>query len=163
MSLGDAVQIVTIVAFATGFYLSLWQGRQMIQQTRAMSDQLFDHVADWIVQTHTEQRTSFFLHDDELLAWHLESRGYRSTTPLENKQRLYALVKFDTHESVHLRYKRGAISKPLWLAWRQVLVTDMTVPIFPDVWENGRKFYEESFGREVDAILAAQRREHGDH
>jgi hypothetical protein len=57
-----------------------------------MTGNLFNDVSTSLMEAHTDQRTAFFLKDPELLAWHLKSRGYRSTTPFENKQRLYALL-----------------------------------------------------------------------
>jgi hypothetical protein len=153
VTISDWVQILTLFFVAGALILSLWQGRQMLRQTMAMTGDLFNDVSTSLMETHTDQRTTFFLHDPELLAWHLESRGYRSTTPFENKQRLYALVKFDTHESIHLRHARGTIDEPMWNGWLQVLNVDLQVPIFADVWENGRQFYEESFAELVDSIL----------
>lgn len=156
MKIGDVVQILSLFFVAGALILSLWQGRQMLRQTAAMTGDLFNDVSTSLMEVHTDQRTTFFLNDPELLAWHLKSRGYRSTTPAENKQRLYALVKFDTHESIHLRHVKGTIDEPMWQGWLRVLEVDLQVPIFLDVWENGRQFYEASFAELVDATFKRQ-------
>lgn len=154
MSLTDSIQLATLVTVFIALGLTIWQVRQMMKQTAVMFTDVFDHVSESLLQAHSDQRMTFFLHDPELLSWHLTSRGYRSTTPLEDKERLYALVKLDTHESIHLRYLKGTIDDSMWQAWRQVLKADLNVPIFADVWVNGRKFYEASFAAIVDEILA---------
>lgn len=42
----------------------------------------------------------------------------------------------------------------MWQEWRQVLEVDLKVPIFADVWANGRQFYDPSLAAIVDEILA---------
>ena len=154
MSLEDTIQLVTLVTLLIALGLTIWQARQMMKQTALMFTELCDHVNDSLMKAHSDQRTTFFLHDSELLSWQLTWGGYPSTTPLEDKERLYALIKLETHESIHLRHLNGAIDTAMWLSWRQVLKIDLKVPIFADVWVNGRKFYEASFVAIVDEILA---------
>ncbi len=156
MAISELVQIITLFFVAGALILSLWQGRQMLRQTMAMTGDLFNDVSTTLMETHTDQRTTFFLQDPELLAWYLEVRGYRSTTPFENKQRLYALVKFDTLESIHLGHTKGTIDEPMWQGWLRVLEVDLQVPAFYDVWENGRQFYEASFAELIDSIFKRQ-------
>jgi succinate dehydrogenase flavin-adding protein (antitoxin of CptAB toxin-antitoxin module) len=154
VSLSDTIQLVTLVTIVIALGLTVWQARQMMKQTALMFTEVFDHAYDSLMQAHTQQRMTFFLNDPELLKWHLTSRGYRSTNPLEDKQRLYALVKLEAHESAHLRHLKGTIDDAMWRGWRQVLETDLKVPIFADVWVNGRQFYDASFEAIVDEILA---------
>jgi hypothetical protein len=156
VSISDFVQILSLFFVAGALILNLWQGRQMLRQTATMTGDLFNDVSTSLMETHTDQRTTFFLQDPELLAWHLTSRGYRSTTPIENKQRLYALVKLDTHESIHLRHVKDMIDEPMWKGWLQVLEVDLQVPVFADVWENGHQFYEASFAELVNSTLKRQ-------
>lgn len=153
MSLSDLVQVLSLIFLAGALLVSAWQGRQMLRQSTEMAGELFNDVSTSLMQAHTDQRTTFFLSDPELLAWHLASRGYQSTTAFENKQRLYALVKFDTLESIHLRYARGTVDEAIWKGWLRVLNVDLCVPVFAEVWRNARQFYEESFARVVDSIL----------
>lgn len=154
MTLDDHLQLLTLISVILALALSVWHGRVMLRQSAVMFAELSDHVTDSLMRTHTDQRTTFFLQDPEFLRWHLESRGYRSTTPLEDKERLYALVKLDTHEAIHLRHAKGTIDEPTWRAWRQVLEVDLRVPVFADVWPNGRQFYTASFVVVVDEVLA---------
>jgi hypothetical protein len=157
VSLSDLIQVLSLLFLAGALLLSARQGRQMIRQSAAMAGELFNDVSTSLMQAHTDQRTTIFLDDPELLAWHLASRGYRSTTSLENKQRLYALVKFDTLESIHLRHVRGTVDDAIWSGWLQVLRVDLRVPVFAEVWENGQQFYEQSFARMVDSLLEEQK------
>jgi len=154
VSLGDIIQVVTLVTVIIALGLTSWQVRQMMKQTAVMFTEVFDHAYESLMQAHTQQRMTFFLNDPELLKWHLTSRGYRSTNPLEDKQRLYALVKLEAHEAAYLRHLKGTIDDAMWRGWRQVLQTDLKVPIFADAWVNGRQFYDESFAVIVDEILA---------
>ena len=41
----------------------------------------------------------------------------------------------------------------MWQEWRQVLKADLKVPIFAEVWVNGRQFYAASLAAIVDEIL----------
>jgi hypothetical protein len=154
MSLGDTIQLVTLVTVVIALGLTIWQARQMMKQTALMFTELFDHAGASLIEAHTQQRMTFFLNDPELLKWHLTSRGYTSTNPLEDKQRLYALVKLEAHELAHQRHLKGTIDDALWQEWRQVLKADLKVPIFADVWVNGRQFYDGSLAAIVDEILA---------
>ena len=154
MSLGDTIQLVTLVTVIIALGLTMWQARQMMKQTALMFTELSDHVGDSLVQTHTQQRMTFFLNDPELLSWHLTSRGYASTTPLEDKQRLYALVKLEAHELAHQRHVKGTIDEAMWGEWLQVLKADLKVPVFAEVWVNGRRFYDPSLAAIVDEIFA---------
>src|SRR5206468_11407485 len=154
VSLGDNIQHVTLLMVIIGLGLTIWQSRQMMKQTAVMFTELFDHAGISLMETHSQQRTTFFLNDPELLKWHLTSRGYTGTNPLEDKQRLYALVKLEAHELAHQRHLKGTIDDALWQEWRQVLKADLKVPIFADVWVNGRQFYDASLAVIVDEILA---------
>ena len=109
MSLGDTIQIVTLLTVIIALGLTTWQARQMMKQTALMFTELTDQVGASLIETHVQQRTTFFLNDPELLKWHLTSRGYTSTTPLEDKQRLYALVKLEAHELAYQRHLKGTI------------------------------------------------------
>ena len=153
MSLGDTIQFVTLLTVIIALGLTIWQARQMMKQTALMFTELFDHAGTSLMETHSQQRMTFFLNDPELLKWHLTSRGYTSTNPLEDKQRLYALVKLEAHESAHQRHLKGIIDDSVWQEWRQVLRADLKVPIFADVWVNGRQFYDASLAAIVDEIL----------
>jgi hypothetical protein len=151
MSFSDIIQLITTIFVGLALALGLWQGRQMLKQTIASSGQLFNEVNYSLAQAHTNLRVVFFQNDPELLAWYLESRGYGSSTPFENRKKLYALVKLDTHEEIHLGHRRGLLTEPMWRGWLQVLRTDLSVPVFADVWENGAKFYEASFQEVVNS------------
>ena len=159
--MGDTIQIVTLLTVIIALGLTTWQARQMMKQTALMFTELTDQVSASLIETHARQRTAFFLNDPELLKWHLTSRGYTSTNPLEDKQRLYALVKLEAHELAHQRHLKGTINDSMWQEWRQVLKADLKVPIFADVWANGRQFYDPSLAAIVDEILAQNAEETG--
>ena len=130
MSLADAIQVITLLTVLVALGLTTWQSRQMVKQTALMVNELSDQVGDSVMQTHTHQRTTFFLNDPDLLSWHLTSRGYTSTNPVEDKKRLYALVKLEAHELAQQRHLKGTIDESMWEGWRQVLKADLRVPIF---------------------------------
>jgi hypothetical protein len=74
MSLSDLVQVLSLIFLAGALLVSAGQGRQMLLQSTAMAGELFNDVSTSLMQAHTDQRTTFFLSDPELLAWHLASR-----------------------------------------------------------------------------------------
>ncbi len=154
MSLSDIIQVVTVVAVIVALGLTSWQARQMMRQTALMFTEVFDHAGESLLQTPTQQRMTFFLTDPELQQWHLFSPAYRSTGPLEDNQLLYAPVNLEAHEPAYLRHLKETIDDAMWRGWCQVLETDLKVPIFADVWVNGRQFYDASFAAIIDEILA---------
>jgi succinate dehydrogenase flavin-adding protein (antitoxin of CptAB toxin-antitoxin module) len=153
MSIADWVQVISVMLLAGALILSVYQMQQILRQTATMRVEHFNNLSTSIMQAHTDQRATFLLHDPDLLEWYLNQRGYRTTTEGENRRRLFALVKFDTHESIYLRNVKGMMDESMWRAWRRVLEVDLTVPIFPDVWGNGRQFYDERFAQFVDSLL----------
>jgi hypothetical protein len=153
---GDSVQTVSLLIVTAALVLSVFQTYQMRRQTLSMRSSLRDSVTTNAMLSHTEHRIAFFLNDEALLAWHLSSRGYLSTSNMENKQRLYALVKLDEQESRFLQFTGGAMSQEVWDIWRSVLDTDLTIDAFIDVWPNGKRFYHREFQGLVDQILAVR-------
>lgn len=154
VSIGLIVQSVSTLLVLIALLISLSQSRALVRQNKTMSTELSDSVYDSLMTAHISLRSTFFKDDPELLAWHLQSRGYRSTTDVDNRKRLYALVKLDLHEAIFLRHHAGAISLPVFEAWTEVLRADVGTPTFVDVWANGHRFYETTFQAHVDRMTS---------
>lgn len=151
----DLLQFFSTSAAVVALVVLILQTRDGSQQTMAMRAELAIRQSTWLAQSYVDHRTQFFQHDSALLAWYLSGRGYRSTTPFEDRQRLYALTTLDIHEGIHIQHANGTVTNEVYAAWRQILTTDLGMPIYADVWENGAKFYEASFARYVSDRLAA--------
>lgn len=156
MSTADWIQSIAAILVFAALILNVLQLRQVTGQTEALRRSLEQAAYGSTWATHASSRTAYFLQDPELLAWHLSSRGYETSTAEENRRRLYALVKLESHEASYLSHANGLLSSEVWNAWRTVMMEDLSVPEFRSVWGVGKQFYAASFVRFIDSeILAA--------
>ena len=149
----DLLQVLSTTAAVIALFVLIMQARDGAKQTGAMRSELAIRQSTWLAQAYIDHRTQFFQHDSDLLAWYLRGRGYRSTGAFEDRKRLYALTTLDLHESIHVQHANGTVSDDVYDAWRRILLTDLGMPIYRDVWENGAKFYEPNFSETVSGFL----------
>jgi len=96
-----------------------------------------------------------FRDDHDLLRWYLSSRGYPTSTDEANKRRLYVLTRMDIHQLNFMNYESGFLGNEFWSAWRNVLVTDLRIPEFAELWPMLRTFYAPRFVAFCDEALLA--------
>jgi hypothetical protein len=149
MSLDRATEVLTTMAVVAALMVNGYQVRQAIRQTNVMQHE----VLGALVGTFTDNWITFFLDHPDLCAWFLQTRGYAVTTVEENRRRLYALVRFNTHEGIYLQRALRGLRKQSWVAWTNVLRADLQVAEFREVWVNARRFFDLDFVRHVDRLL----------
>jgi hypothetical protein len=153
----DLVQVMSLGAVLCALLVSALQTRILARQNRALSKSLSQGAYGSVARTGIEMREIFFLDDPEMLKWHLRARGLPCTdSQLKNKMYLYVLVKLDAHEGHFLDHKNGLLSDQIWLAWRRVIESDMSVDEFRRAWPAARHFYEETFVDYIDGLLNGQ-------
>jgi hypothetical protein len=154
MKVADLVQMVSLGAVFCALLVSAVQTRILARQNAALSKSLSQGAYGSVARTGIEMRETFFLDDPEMLKWHLRARGLPCTdSQLQNKMYLYVLVKLDAHEGHFLDYKNGLLGDSIWLAWRRVIESDMSVDEFQRAWPAARHFYEETFVHYIDGLM----------
>ncbi len=165
MQTSDLIQTVAVVLVFLALILNVLQLRQVARQSTALRRSLEQGAYGSLVGTHLGSRTTYFLNDPELLAWHLSTRGYKSTSFEENKRRLYVLVKLEAHENNFLSYTTGLLADEVWAAWQTVMQHDFAIDEYRDIWPVAKKFYATSFGVFVEneiLPIAEELREHSE-
>ncbi|GIF20595.1 hypothetical protein BJ973_001499 [Actinoplanes tereljensis] len=163
MNVADWAQTLSLPLVALALFASAVQTRAMVQQTRFSATQS-RHVADSLAQNaqialtrnQTDHRAEFFRDDPELLEWYLSSRGYPTSAYENNKRSLYVLTRMDIHQLNFLNYESGFLANEFWGAWKNVVVTDLEIPEFADLWPTVRTFYAPGFVAFCDSVLAAR-------
>lgn len=154
------VLLITLVVVS--FYT--WETRQMrqqvFQQREEMRRQTLGLESNLRATAYNDamlgQRSlwlTLFLHKPELLAWYLTSRGIPTSTELENELRLYAVLKYDFHESLFLRHHEKVLSDDAWRGWLNVLAADLRLPPFQETWPHISAFYAPRFTDFIDSRL----------
>lgn len=150
MQASDWIQTVAAALVFLALILNVLQLRHVANQSAALRRSLEQAAYGSLVDKHVESRTAYFLNDPELLAWHLSTRGYKSTSAERNKRRLYVLVKLEAHENNFLSYVAGLLNDEVWAAWRTVMEHDFAIDEYQEVWPVAKKFYAASFATFVD-------------
>jgi hypothetical protein len=133
--------------------VSAYQVRIAANQTKTLVRTLQQTADSSVTALQTQARIAFLLDDQELLAWHLRSRGCEGSSYEQNKMRLYILTKLIAHETTYVGYRDGVISPATWSSWEAVVKTDVLMPEARDIWEPMRSFYAPVFTRYVDDLL----------
>ncbi|MBG0561129.1 hypothetical protein [Actinoplanes aureus] len=118
-----------------------------------MVDSLVQGAYAALTRNQTDHRTEIFRDDHDLLRWYLSSRGYPTLTDEANKRRLYVLTRMDIHQLNFMNYESGFLSHEFWSAWKNVLVTDLRIPEFAELWPMLRNFYAPTFVAFCDEAL----------
>ena len=161
MNTSDWIQAATLGAVAIALLLNLRQNREVARQTQELTQQnsvflrSMQQDAYRVMVTHpTALRVSFLKDDPEMLAWHLESRGYQPGTYQQNLRRLYVLLRLDTHELNFISHAQGLLTDDVWTGWWNVLKADFTDAEFYEAWAAAKHFYAPSFVTFVDELIA---------
>ena len=161
MNTSDWIQAATLGAVAIALLLNLRQNREVARQTQELTQQnsVFlrstQQDAYRVMVTHPNApRVSFLKDDPEMLAWHLESRGYQPGTYQQNLRRLYVLLRLDTHELNFISHAQGLLTDDVWTGWWNVLKADFTDAEFYEAWAAAKHFYAPSFVTFVDELIA---------
>jgi hypothetical protein len=154
MSLAEWTQLLSELLVVAALTLTLLQLREANRQNRAFFA-TFRHNGH--VTGREDLRLTFFREDPELLSWYLRSRGYETSTPMEDRRRLYILAKLNLHESRFINHQSGVLGDESWSAWLQVVRGDFALPEYREVWETARRIYSSSFVAFIDeqAAIAA--------
>jgi hypothetical protein len=99
MQISDWIQTIAAVLVFLALILNVLQLRHVANQSMAFRRSLEQGAYGSLVDKHLGSRATYVINDPELLAWHLPTRGYKSTCFEQNKRRLYVLVKLELHEN----------------------------------------------------------------
>ena len=146
MQPSDWIQIIAASLVSVALVLNVLQLYQVARQSAVLLRSLERGAHGSLVNKNLETKTTHFLFDQELLAWHLSGRGYNSTSFEENKRRLYVLVELESHESNFLSHASGLLAGELWAAWKTVMAHGFATDEYREMWPVARKFYAASFG-----------------
>ena len=149
----DWIQIASVALVLASLAVGLSQLREIAAQSRAMGASLHQLAYGGVSNLATDPRLMLLPDDPELLSWFLRSKGFKATTPTENKRRLYVMAKLIQHETNFLNHCSGHLSDESWIAWKNVLQADLKIPVFQEVWRSSREVYAGSFAALVDALL----------
>jgi len=144
------IQAVSLIFVSAALLLGALQLKEVSKQSKALRESLNQAAYGSMIETATDAWSGYFRDDPELLEWHLSSRGYKTTSPAENKRRLYAIVKFEEHEANFIAHQQGLIREDVWSAWYNVMEADFDIVEFREVWPVAKKFYAIEYTRFVD-------------
>ena len=161
MSVSDGIQAAATGLVALALLLNVLQLREVARQSRALDNSMRNASYNALPGSKDDPRVTFFLDDPELLAWHLESRGFEVSTPHENKRRLYVLAKLNVHEANFVNHNARTLSDEHWQAWAQVISDDFAIPEFQEVWRKAKDLYSAPFVTYIDGHVAASTTETG--
>jgi hypothetical protein len=153
--MSDWVQAASLLLVSLTLLLTLLQLREVTKQSAALAITLQQgsHTA---FQAGVVGYLGAWTKDDEdLLAWHLRSRGYSvSDDPALNKPTVYLLYKLEIHELNVLNHGKGVLAPELWDAWLTVMRVDVALPEFQQVWPVAKQYYAKPLADLVDRLLA---------
>jgi hypothetical protein len=132
--LAPIIQILSNIAVIATIILILFQVREASRQTRRLEKTLEFSSYERMIQYHTESRVNFLLPNPELLRWFLQTRGIDSGNEIDNKIKLYILVKIDVHEYMFLQHSEGTLGAEPWGGWENVLKRDFSLNEFRGIW-----------------------------
>jgi len=150
----DWIQAVSAVLVLVALILSILQLRAATEQTLALRQSIEEAAQTSLVGNQSDLRTLYLRDDPALLAWYLSTRGYKCTSPEENKRRIFALVKLESHEASYLRHSKGLLDEEIWTAWKRVIELDFRMPEFREAWADARGLFVNSFMEFIDMIIA---------
>jgi hypothetical protein len=152
MTLVDWIQFVSGLLVAAALVATVLQLREVSRQSRVFLTAL-QHNGH--VTGKEDLRITFFREDPELLSWYLRSRGYKTTTPVEDRCRLYILAKLNLHEARFVERQSGLLGGQGWDAWAKVIAADISLPEFQEVWQTAREIHTATFVAFVDGQVAS--------
>lgn len=158
----DLIQTASLVLIAGALVVTAIQariaGRQAVEaarQTAAVTASLAQAAYQHLGARHDDYRIAFFKDDPALLRWHLAHRGCETMTDEANRRVLYILCELDVHEVAYLIHLSGALDDAAWNQWMPLLVVDLQVPEFSQIWPAVRRSYAAEFVAYVDGLLTA--------
>jgi hypothetical protein len=161
MALADWLQVFSLLVVAAALVLNVNQNRHIARQTGEMVSQTRAAARSAELSAHQTIGSSnvdfsyFFHQDPAALRWLLTSKGYpASNDPSVNVRILYAIRRFDEHESIFLSWHNGLISDQIWEPWSRVLERDLGIPEFEQVLPKVRQYYATPFVELLDEFVA---------
>ena len=154
MKFVDWLQLASILLVVVALALNVLQLREVSNQSHAQASALNQLAYGGVANLASDPRFLLFPNDPELLTWYLKSRGFKATTPSENKRRLYVMAKLIQHETNFVNHTAGLLTDESWAAWFNVLRADLAISEFREIWSSSRDIYAESFAAFVDSLVA---------
>jgi uncharacterized protein YjbI with pentapeptide repeats len=163
VKLSDVLQIVSLIAVVVALLLNYRQARETGRQAQETARQVqISNLAlkhdsyRQSITNNTSFKNAIFLQHPPMLEWYLSSRSIPPGTYDDNLKLIYLFRQFDVHESVFMAHHADALPPEAWVAWVEVIKTDVEIPEFDTVWIKVRHSYVVEYVAFVESLRQAR-------
>jgi hypothetical protein len=147
VQLGDYIQIISAIIYATSLGLTIFQ-------ISAMRKSMLIQNMQQTYATTTQNLYNNF-HNKEYLEMTMESPVVSQYYSLvDSPQQYYIIIQnFDNIELIFNLYKNKMIDMRLWMRWKATAESMMTIPKFKKVWNKTKFSRSNEFKEFIDSCI----------